>query len=137
KYNLKRFKDEVNKVIPYSDYLKLKEPRKRGTNVFWSGEKFMLHADVAGSPTKVTCRIEGYPSYITTMKSTGKKNAQNETIYSGVIWDKTMINKWGRNSPKELSFIFTATYNGDITKIHTVTAIVDSKEDYWQLHRLF
>jgi len=137
KYNMNRFKDEVNKEIPYTDYLKLKTPRKRGTNVFWSGEKFMLQAEVAGSPTKVTCKIEGYPSYSTTMKSTGKKNTANETLYSGSLWDSSMMNRWGRKKPKELTFTFTATYSGGTTKTYTAKIIVDSKEDYWQLHRAF
>ncbi len=136
-YNLKRFKDECNKETPYADYLKQKAPRKRGTNVFWSGEKFLLQAEVAGSPTKVTCKIEGYPAYSTTMKSTGKKNAANETIYSGSLWDSSMLNKWGRKAPKELTFTFTATYSAGTTKTYTAKIIVDSKEEYWQLHRAF
>ncbi len=136
-YNLKRFKDEGNQEIPYADYVKQKAPRKRGTNVFWSGEKFMLQAEVAGSPSKVTCKIEGYPAYSTTMKSTGKKNAANETIYSGSLWDSTMLNKWGRKTPKELTFTFTATYSAGTTKTYTAKIIVDSQEDYWQLHRAF
>ncbi|QIB69323.1 hypothetical protein Ami103574_08295 [Aminipila butyrica] len=136
KYNLGRFKEEINRSIAYSDYLKLKEPRTRGTNVFWSGEKFMLQAAVAGSPTKVTCAING-TSYSTAMKNSGKKNAAGETIYTGSLWDKAMISKWGRKEPVELTFTFTASYSGGITKRHEVNVIVDNMDDYWKLHRVF
>ncbi len=136
KYNLNRFKDEINKAIPYAEYMKLKEPRTRGTNVFWSGEKFMLNAAVASTPTKVTCSING-TSYKTTMKNSGKKNAVGETIYTGSIWDKAMINKWGRKAPEELTFTFTAEYSSGIIKKHEVKVIVDNMDDYWKLHRAF
>lgn len=136
KYNLKLFQNEIQYVIPYKDYLKLREPRKRGANVFWSGEKFVLESAVAGNPTKVTCKIDG-TTYTTTMTSTGKKNKDDEVIYSGVLWDQSMINKWGRTAPKELSFTFTSTYEGDVVKTDQVSVIIDSKQDYWMLHRLF
>ncbi|WP_312091397.1 hypothetical protein [Aminipila sp.] len=136
KYNLNRFKDEINKVIPYAEYMKLKEPRTRGTNVFWSGEKFMLNAAVASTPTKVKCSING-TSYKTTMENGGKKNAAGETIYTGSIWDRAMINKWGRKVPEELTFTFTAEYSSGIIKKHEVKVIVDNIDDYWKLHRVF
>lgn len=137
KYNLKWFSQEFNVLISFQDYLKQQEPRTRGTNVFWSGEKFMLQAAVGGAPNKVTSQIQEYPAYITAMKSTGRKNAQNETIYTGELWDKSMINKWGRKAPQPLNFRFTATYDGGVVKTHDVVVIVDSKQDYWQLHRLW
>ncbi|QHI72521.1 hypothetical protein [Aminipila terrae] len=136
KYNLNRFKDEINKNIPYDDYMKLKQPRTRGVNVFWSGEKFMLSADVAGKPIKVTCKING-TSYGANMKNSGKKNAAGETVYTGSIWDRSMINKWGRKEPVELTFTFSAVYSSGITKRHEVKIIVDNMEDYWKLHRVF
>ncbi len=135
KYNLKRFDDEVNRSMLLRDYLALKTPRKRGTNVFWSGEKFILNAAVAGTPTKVVCSINGY-SYSTTMKSTGKINSDNETIYSGTIWDEEMINQWGNKEPEPLTFTFTAYYSSG-TKTSTADIIVDNMVPYWQLHRLF
>lgn len=136
KYNLNRFKEEVNRGIPYAEYIKLKEPRTRGTNVFWSGEKFMLNAGVAGNPTKVTCSING-TAYATTMKNSGEKNTAGEFIYLGSIWDKSMIYKWGRKEPIELTFTFTAYYSAATTKKHEVRVIVDDMEDYWKLHRTF
>jgi hypothetical protein len=137
KYNLKLFKDETNRVIAYAAYKTLAAPRTRGENVFWSGERFMLKADAAGSPTSVRCRIEGYPSYAAEMTKTGAKNAAGEWIYEGSIWDSSMINKWGRTAPVEFTFIFTAHYADGVTKTHEATVIVDQYEDYWQLHRYF
>jgi hypothetical protein len=136
-YNTNRFGDAYNKLSVFGTYKTQTAPRKRGTNVFWSGEKFMLEAAVGGDPTKVTCGIVGYPAYATNMTSTGRKNADGDTIYEGSLWKDDMINKWGRNAPVELTFVFTAHYDGGTEKTHEATVIVDTHEDYWQLHRNF
>lgn len=137
KYNMKKFGEEVNSEIPLAIYLKMEEPRKRGTNVFWSGEKFILEAAIGGTPQKVTTEIVGYNSYNVALKTTGEKNGKGEVIYKGQLWNQSMINKWGRKEPQPLTFRFTATYTGNQVKTHDVQIIVDSKQDYWQLHRLW
>ena len=48
-----------------------------------------------------------------------------------------MINKWGRKAPEELIFRFRARYPENVTKTHSVSVIMDSDRDYWQLHRLW
>ncbi|MDR3242900.1 MAG: hypothetical protein LBT34_03105 [Clostridiales Family XIII bacterium] len=136
-YNVKRFGDEINREIPYADYVKLSLPRKRGVNVFWSGERFLLRADVAGDPERVTCEIRDYAQYNTVMTDAGTKNGEGERIYEGSLWWSDMINKWGRTTPAELTFVFNAYYDGDVVKTCEAKVIVDSKEDYWQLHRLY
>ena len=136
KYNLSWFGDEINKAYTYSEYMALSEPRKRGTNVFWSGEKFMLQAAVAGSPIKVTCKMNGY-NYTSTMSNTGNKNSSGDTIYTGSMWDDDMINKWGMEEPEQLTFTFTATYSSGTTKTSTASVIVDNMNPYWRLHRVF
>lgn len=135
RFNLSWFSDEVNSSYTLTEYNALSAPRKRGTNVFWSGEKFLLDAAVAGNPTSVTCSIEGY-IYSTTLVSTGTKNASNETIYTGTLWDNSMINKWGKTTAQSLTFTFTANYSGTV-KQHSVDVIIDDKMKYWQLHRAF
>jgi hypothetical protein len=127
----------VNRIIPFSAYRDLAAPRARGLNVFWSGERFMLLAEAAGDPSRVVCQIRGHASYQTDMRDTGGKNAAGERIYDGSIWDSSMINKWGRSAPEELTFIFTAYYSGGDVKTHEVTVILDTREDYWQLHRYY
>lgn len=135
RYNLKKFSTEYNQTVNFNSYKKQKAPRKRGTNVFWSGERFMLQAEVAGNPKKVTCQIVGTP-YQVTMTNTHKRNDNKEWIYTGSIWKEDMINKWGRTAPKQLTFHFTAFYSNS-TKTYDVSVIVDQWEDYWQLHRYF
>ncbi len=145
KYNLKRFDDEVNRSMLLRDYLALKTPRKRGTNVFWSGEKFMLQSETEGNPTKVTVRILTEDSkgdnintdYSTQLTNTGSKTALGAEIWKGNLWENSMINKWGRKTPEALNFQFVANYTGGLTKTHTVSVIIDSERDYWQLHRLW
>ena len=137
RYNLALFGDEYNTEVSYPEYTAMKAPRKRGTNVFWSGERFLLSADVAGKPQKVTAEIIGMPDYKTALTSAGGKNPQGETIYTGELWDRTMINRWGKNSPQQVRFLFTAEYSGGITKTFEDQIIIDSNTDYWLLHRLW
>jgi len=145
RYNLKRFSEEVNRPMQLSDYLDLPTPRMRGTNLFWSGEKIMLLSETEGKPWKVDVQIQSVSEqgkrkstgYSTELSNTGKKTTAGAEIWEGSLWDKGMINKWGRKTPEQLLFLFTAYYSGDTTKVHEVTIIVDSRQDYWQLHRLW
>jgi hypothetical protein len=144
KYNLKRFSDEINRISLLCDYIALPTPRPRGTNVFWSGEKFILNAETEGSPSRVNVQIMDFDpqsgvcstGYSTTLSKTGSGSGGTER-WQGSLWDRTMINKWGRKEPEELLFIFTAAYEGGMTKTHQVRVIIDSYHDYWQLHRLW
>jgi hypothetical protein len=137
RYNLKLFGEEVNRVSAFAAYAALPAPRPRGVNVFWSGERFMLEAAVAGEALSVTCAISGYPAYRTTMTNTGRRNAADERIYEGSLWNSDMINRWGRTAPVLLTFVFTAYYEDDVSKTHEATVIVDTYEDYRQLHRYY
>ena len=145
KYNLKRFSEEANRQMQLDDYLAMSTPRKRGTNVFWSGEKFMLQSETEGRPSSVKVQIysldsQGNPKstvYSTELFKTARKTATGAELWEGSLWDEGMINKWGRKTPEQLLFYFTAYYSGGTTKNHEVTIIVDSKQDYWQLHRLW
>ncbi len=145
KYNLKRFGEEVNREMLLGDYTAMSLPRKRGTNVFWSGEKFMLRAETEGNPNCVQVQIFSRDAqgglkntgYSSELADTGKKTPGGAQLWEGSVWDPGMINKWGRHAPEELTFRFTAFYPEALTKTHTVTVIVDSERDYWQLHRLW
>jgi hypothetical protein len=145
KYNLKRFSDEINRLIAMNEYLAAEPPRRRGINVFWSGERFMLRSETEGQPTKVDVKLSEYgvagnlidTGYTANLKDTGKKTPAGEQIWEGALWDSDMINRWGRQAPEELHFLFTAHYSSGMTKTHAVKVIVDSDRDYWQLHRLW
>lgn len=137
KYNLHYFGEEFNRDISYSEYLTQSPPRKRGTNVFWSGERLMLSAEVAGDVKTVTAYMSGFGNYQTTLQKTGMINSAGEAIYEGSLWNREMINKWGRLEPEELTVRFTAEYGDGITKTFDVPVIIDSGTDYWLLHRLW
>lgn len=145
KYNLKRFSDEINRIMTIDEYLAMPTPRPRGTNVFWSGEKFQLEAGLEGDPRNVQVRIyetnaqgqKQNTNYSTYLSNSGIENEKGEIIWKGSLWQDTMINKWGRKAPEELTFQFTATYGDGKTKTHEVKVIIDSMNDFWQLHRLW
>jgi hypothetical protein len=136
-YNTKLFGDAYDVLSVFGEYKTESPPRKRGTNVFWSGERFMLEAAVGGEPESVACQIESYPAYAASLTGTGRKNADGDEIYEGHIWSGDTVNKWGRSAPVSLKFVFTAVYAGDVTKIYEETVIADTYEDYRQLHRNF
>lgn len=104
------------------------EDEPRGYHVFWSGEKFVLHADTEGDSIGVNVEIldEGYSTSLSSSEA-------NKWI--GSLWDETMINKWGKEAPETLVFRFTAYYSTGLTKINDVSIIVDDRDSYWQYHQ--
>lgn len=145
KYNLKRFGEEGNRPMQLNDYRTMPAPRLRGTNVFWSGEKFMLRSETEGKPIGVDVRIlsvngqgiRNDTGYSTELSNTGRKTAAGAELWEGSLWDNGMINQWGRKSPEQLVFLFTAYYAGGSVRTSEAEIIVDSLQDYWQLHRLW
>lgn len=137
RYNLAFFGEEFNQSVTHNEYLFMPTPRKRGTNVFWSGERFLLKAVVGGNPDSVTVEIPEFSSYRTTLFDTGETNASGELIFSGELWDRTMLNRWGSEEPKEVIVRFKAHYPGDTVMTVDVPLILDSRTDYWLLHRLW
>jgi hypothetical protein len=127
------------------DYIAMEPPRKRGTNVFWSGEQFMIRSETEGKPSSVQVQILSVDGtgnrvctdYSTNLSKTGTKTTTGAEIWEGSLWDSSMINRWGRTKPEQLIFTFKAYYTGSMTKIAEATVIIDSDRDYWQLHRLW
>jgi hypothetical protein len=136
-FNLRYFGEEYNLVSDFRKYIGESLPRKRGVNVFWAGERLMLSADVAGNPLNVTAEILGYPAYKADLVGSGIKNSKGETFYEGVLWNRDMINGWGKSKPEEITVRFTAAYGGGLVKTYDESVIMDSGMDYWLLHRLW
>lgn len=136
-FNLSRFGEEYNQEVEREAYQALKAPRPRGTNVFWSGEKLMLTADLAGNPLSVEAGMVGNEIYQTTLSATGRTNDAGETIYEGSLWDGAMIGLWGRKVPEEIVVRFVATYAGDQVLTFDVPILFDSSTAYWNLHRVW
>jgi len=100
----------------------------RGTDVFWSGEKFVLAAAATGEelPHNVAVNIKG-TAYRTVLRG-------GEGDYSGELFDRSMIGRWGESGPESLDFVFSATIDGEYCT-DTVTVTVDDREKYWLMHR--
>ena len=145
KYNLERFDEEMNRPMLLDDYIAMPTPRKRGTNIFWSGEKFLLRAETEGEPWKVDVQIQTVSAqgarinteYTAELADTGRQAPSGADLWEGSLWDNTMINKWGRKEPEQLYFVFTAHYTGGTVKTSEASVIIDSRTDYWRLHRLW
>ncbi len=140
RYNLKHFDDEINEIIDFKKYSKLSKPRKRYRNVYWSGEKFQLKSWVSGNPIRVKCRIIG-ENFKTELKRSSLilKNPKgfDSVLYTGNLWDKQMMYRWGNKKPEEVKFEFEAIYeNGEKRKSYT-SIIVDNTDLAWKLHRKY
>ncbi|WP_419024156.1 hypothetical protein [Emergencia sp.] len=101
---------------------------QRESDVFWSGEKFRLAAVATGKeqPQTINVKIRDHP-YQTTLHRNGNS-------WEGVLFDKSMIDRWGRDGPETLQFVFSAVIDGsyceDIQRV-----IVDDLHKYWLMHR--
>lgn len=105
-----------------------RESWERASDVFWSGEKFCLSAVATGKdqPSAVKVEIRGQP-YRTTLNREGAS-------WQGALFDKSMIDRWGRNGPETLQFVFSAVIDGVYCEdIKQVT--VDDLHKYWLMHR--
>jgi hypothetical protein len=116
-----------------------KSDSPRGYNTFWSGEKFLIEAFVADNPGRVTVEIENYPEYEAVMAPSGIYNADGSELYTATLWDSTMVNRWGNQTPQILTFIFTAEYGSplNLNRIKTTSIIVDNRDQFWRPQRQY
>ncbi len=136
RYNAARFGQSVDMVYSLKDYTSQGQPPKRGANVFWPGEAFLLSAAVSGTPERVTCSLQG-TVFKAALKNTGQKNQRGEALYEGQIWDRTFKNRFGLKKPEELTFLFEAWYSDRIKKTSICKVIVDNRDSYLKLHRMY
>lgn len=101
---------------------------RRDSDTFWSGEKFILTAEVtsADRPSAVTAEIEG-TSYKTALIFEGG-------AWRGELFDRSMIDRWGRSGMDRLTFLFTASADGRQVTAR-VEVFVDDRDNYWEMHR--
>ncbi len=109
-------------------------------NVYWSGEKFILNADVTGKVQSVTATIWEHKSggwkntgISSTMTNSNKKNGK-AFIYTSSLWRSNFSTKWGLNGAQQLKIIFTATYAHGKIKTDEVEVIIDNTTP-WNAHR--
>ena len=101
---------------------------QRAPDVFWSGEKFCLSAVAEGKeqPTNIRVKILGNP-YEATLRREGER-------WEGALFEPSMIDRWGRDGPETLQFVFSAVIDGVYCEdIQRVT--VDDLYKYWLMHR--
>ena len=101
-------------------------------NVFFDGEKFMLHADTTAidpqsgvTASQVQVEIVG-TSFRTSLVKT------STTKFDKGWWEESMP-RWGERS---LDFLFRAAYSNGTVKTDTVRIYI-SEDEYWRLHMLF
>ncbi len=126
-FNMWHFKKSETGNITYQQYLQLTMPRLRFYNVFWSGEKFVLSANVlSGECYSISVSIDG-TDYGTNLVEAGSN-------WIGEIWDENMREELFSETPKELLFVFSAIGNTNDEKKASI--ILDDDNQYWELHRV-
>ncbi len=100
----------------------------RGPQVFWSGEKFLLQAQVSGEaqPPFIEVCIEG-TDYSTRL-------TKSETDYRGALFKSEMLYLWGGDGPETLTFVFKGRVDGKLF-LDKRRITVDDRQPYWRLHR--
>lgn len=120
---------EANRLEANKFYREKNLPEKlRSSEVFWSGEKFILQAKISGE--------ELPPSVLVFIEETDYRGKlfRRGDIYRGELFDKEMLFLWGRKEPKQLTFVFQAVVCGKaLQERQRVT--IDDREPYWILHR--
>ncbi len=113
-----------------------RRPRERFRNVFWAGEEFVLKAEAAKGVQAIKVHIEN---------EEGKKSGEAENEYDvwmirnssgeweASLWHESMIGKGGRETPKQIYFVFTSYRNGEPGETSKVPIIIDNYRDYWDL----
>ncbi len=117
----------------------------RDYNIYWSGERFILSAQTTAinsasqvTVTKVSVNIveparispQPYRTNLSPMTPNPTGNG-----WSGELWDNTMIYRWGRPDPEDLTFHFIVYYSNGAIKQNDVTVTVDDREAYFKYHR--
>ncbi len=143
--------------ISYKDYMERNTPRPRYSNVFWTGEKFMLEAEVLGKPKKVIAKLyennDGKWKYagIETGLENGIKSGKGDkggtatrgsetdfatTVYKGQMWQRDFVHRWGLTKPEHLKVVFIADYGNNKLITDEVFIIVDGTLSSELLHRV-
>lgn len=129
--------------IKYNRAMTGKDDAPRTYHTYWAGERFMLsaqttviHAASRLTVSKVSVHIieparispQPYQMNLSPLSSTTNR-------WSGELWDNTMLYRWGRSSPEDLTFQFTVHYSNGTVKQHNVTITIDDRDTYFKYHR--
>lgn len=129
--------------IKYNRAMTGKDNDPRTYDTYWAGERFMLsaqttaiHADSRLTVSKVSVHIIE-PARISPQPYQMNLSLLSSSTYrwSGELWDNTMIYRWGRPSPEDLTFQFTVYYSNGTVKQHNVTITIDDRDTYYKYHR--
>lgn len=113
------------------------EDDPRSSNTYWSGERFMLNATTTTINEQSNVRVDYVTVSILSNPYSISLIPSDEWSWTGELWDESMINRWGRNSPESITFRFVVEYSNSTVKSYDVTVLIDNLDDYWRHHRLF
>lgn len=140
KYNNVKFGKTENVTVTYSNYISKANPRLHYANVYWTGEKFMLTANLVGTIQSVKAELYAHNGsswtktrYSANLTTTGAKDG-NATVYKGTLYNKDFITKYGGKTPHRLKIVFTGSFSGGNTKTDEVEVIIDNSTPWSTAH---
>jgi hypothetical protein len=112
----------------------------RDYDTYWSGEKFMLSSTTTSINSSSTIVAETV--YVEILNESPNitqvlHNDEHINKWTGELWNKNMIHKWGTTTPEILTFRFTVEYSNSHIEIDDVNITIDDIENYWRYHRKF
>jgi hypothetical protein len=109
----------------------------RDYTTYWAGERFIVSADTTIINPQST--VEAKEVEVKILQEPYRINliTKNKTNWNGELWENSMIHRWGRKKPENLSLQFTVVYNNGTVKKDTVVITIDDMENYWRYHRKF
>ncbi|GMQ57129.1 hypothetical protein AN1V17_15240 [Vallitalea sediminicola] len=126
--------------IKYNQSITQTDDSPRTSNTFWSGERFLLGSKT--TPINNTSSVKANYVHVKILYQspdifTYLEHDNTTSQWSGKLWNKDMIHKWGLKSPENLTFRFTVEYSNGHSEIDDVIITVDDTDGYWQYHRKF
>lgn len=125
--------------IKYNQSISGTDDSPRDISTFWSGERFMLGANTTLINNRSSVKAESVFVEILSQSTPTNIYLTNHSIskWSGELWNKDMIHKWGRDKPEDLTFRFTVKYSNGHREKDYVTISIDDIDEYFRYHRKF
>ncbi len=137
RYNLARCGSEGAVLnVGFEDYAAQPQPRLRGENVFWPGERLELRASVGGDPLHVRAELRGYGLSVR-LSDSGEADADERRVFTGSLWDEGLQSALCASGAEEVEVVFTAVYEDEQLSFSSFVIFDDEEGGYRQIRREF
>ena len=120
--------------IRYNRYYSGTDDLPRSSNMFWAGEKFILHSDTTDTTGSTTQAQSVRVDFLYNGLWVNLNPDAGRTAWAGELWREDFANI----PDGTYTFRFTATYSNGIVRTDDVPIIIQgSWQDYYRFHRVW